>query len=210
MVPAYEKKGRPAFTKFELAVVIGIVALLMGVVTPLVLSQREKADRAQCTDNMKALGLACHNFESAHKRLPPLYGGVASEHDQASQKYSNVWGSTHFFLLPFMGEDAMWKSMASGDPLQFVPSMASGRVISTFLCPSDPSASASAGRGGTSYAANAQVFARLTDETLQGGGFMQRPPAPSYCDRGAPLSRLSDGSTNIILFIHAYSLCGAE
>jgi hypothetical protein len=61
--------------------------------------------------------------------------------------------------------------------------------------------------GGSSYNANAQVFAPLVDESIAGGA-MNAGGKPNYCDRGAPLSRLGDGTSNIIMFTHAYALCG--
>jgi len=82
-------------------------------------------------------------------------------------------------------------------------------VIPTFVCPADPSMSdgiqAGGTLGGSSYAANAQLFATLNSET---NGDMVGNTKPNWCDRGSTISRISDGSSNTIMFLHVYALCG--
>ncbi|MCA9194164.1 MAG: DUF1559 domain-containing protein [Planctomycetales bacterium] len=106
------KSFRQGFTLVELLVVIAIIGILVGLLLPAVQAAREAARRMQCSNNVKQLGLAALNYESAYKRFPAMQSGTG-----------HIWGgadtaatqrgamSANYFLLPFIEQNALYNSL---------------------------------------------------------------------------------------------------
>jgi prepilin-type N-terminal cleavage/methylation domain-containing protein len=125
-----------AFTLVELLVVIAIIGMLVGLLLPAVQASREAARRMQCSNNLKQIGLATLNYESAHRRLPP---GVALKIDSPNINNNLGWG-VHGRILPFLEQQSLGNqiNLITGWDFQMV---IDNIVISTYQCPSDTNAS---------------------------------------------------------------------
>ena len=96
---------RSGFTLVELLVVIAIIGVLVGLLLPAVQAAREAARRMQCSNNLKQIGLALHNYESAYKVLP--FGKGASY--LGAPVYAR-W-SQHAMILPYLEQSALYNTI---------------------------------------------------------------------------------------------------
>jgi len=117
------RSTRAGFTLVELLVVIAIIGTLVGLLLPAVQAAREAGRRSSCLNNLKQLGVATLNHESARKALPHLaggtccYGSTVNDPTKASAQYSNNASRRSGFieLLPFMDEMVMYDNIMAGD-----------------------------------------------------------------------------------------------
>jgi len=152
MTPATDGRGpRTAFTLIELLVVIAIIAILIGLLLPAVQKVRDAAARMACSNNLKQLGLAAHNYENAYGKLPPSVivelGAAPGSPGNAGYPYPGISHSWCVSLLPYIEQDNLFRQYDMKFPWLSSPTLVPGtpdnqavlrNPVKTFICPSAP------------------------------------------------------------------------
>ncbi|MCC9607809.1 DUF1559 domain-containing protein [Blastopirellula sp. JC732] len=125
------------FTLVELLVVIAIIGVLIALLLPAVQQAREAARRMQCTNNLKQLGLAFHNYHDTYGKLPPMYIQIVP----AVPDNKGHWAWS-VFLLPFIEQTTTYDAL-SPNTLTPSQSMVANKTVfqnvnNSFRCPSAP------------------------------------------------------------------------
>jgi prepilin-type N-terminal cleavage/methylation domain-containing protein/prepilin-type processing-associated H-X9-DG protein len=134
-----------AFTLIELLVVIAIIAVLIALLLPAVQAAREAARRIQCTNNLKQMGLALHNYVSSNDCLPP--GDQLVWSAQKGKLITNGDFSVHVRVLGNMEQQPLYNAFNFNLPVlndtygEAANSTAALTTVNAFLCPSAPAVS---------------------------------------------------------------------
>jgi prepilin-type N-terminal cleavage/methylation domain-containing protein len=223
-------RSRSAFTLIELLVVIAIIAILIGLLLPAVQKVREAAARAQCSNNLRQLGLGIQNCQSTYNYLPPGFGWFPNGSSMQGQQGQGV-GSIMFHLLPFLEQQNIYN--ACQIPASSIPGWGIGgdtnlvyyaqagltpvvqnTRIKTFICPSDPSVGnwinggpfgLPGGPYDDCYADNLWVFGQPS--TLTSPEALGHATGQGHAVIPASFP---DGTSNTIIFVEKYAACGAS
>jgi prepilin-type N-terminal cleavage/methylation domain-containing protein len=136
-------RRRLGFTLVELLVVIAIIGVLVALLLPAVQAAREAARRSQCSNNLKQMGIAVHNFHDTRLYLPP--GGAVDQTPYGTHPTGAAWGSSWFvYILPFIEQNTVhdkmifsgtsgWGTNAAANTL-----VTRNLIIKGYMCPSSP------------------------------------------------------------------------
>jgi prepilin-type N-terminal cleavage/methylation domain-containing protein len=215
MVSVYSR--RRAFTLIELLVVIAIIGILIALLLPAVQKVREAAARMQCSNNLKQIGLAVHNFADSNQHVPNAWlwqwNGHGADGTEFGPNYPNrdvtmLW----HLILPYLEQNALYLLGTNADPkvagwgirLWCSRPPVGGVQVKTYVCPSDDGPTTTTGWGWafndqtmpetepalSNYAANVMVFDPSNNRTLE--------------------NSMPDGLSNTVIIGHRLRWCDAS
>jgi prepilin-type N-terminal cleavage/methylation domain-containing protein len=201
MLKSSRTSQRRGFTLVELLVVIAIIAVLVGLLLPAVQKVREAANRIKCSNNLKQIGLAAHNYHDTNGHFPPGIG-------YTPLATGGVWGVGSFHLLPYLEQGNLYQrawgpvQLPTGPITIYCPinNNVYSQPVPVLLCPSDPSVGPGGvvtvngiSWGASCYGGNSQVFS----------------PIPGDPQGKARLADIKDGTSNTILYAEKYARCSS-
>jgi prepilin-type N-terminal cleavage/methylation domain-containing protein/prepilin-type processing-associated H-X9-DG protein len=215
------RSRRSGFTLVELLVVIAIIGILIALLLPAVQAAREAARRSQCSNNLKQIGLALHNYHDTFHSFPPGWVTVwdLAAGPPALQPDYSLWGWGGL-ILPFMEQQALHDTLRVGDVhlAQVAEAAAAGdpvllsalqQPLSSYRCPTDAAPDTNPGRtlldttgaavvdaATSNYVGAQRSWAGRVNLPLNNN---EREEAGVFIeDDGCSFAEMRDGSSNII------------
>ncbi|HJZ54846.1 MAG TPA: DUF1559 domain-containing protein [Gemmataceae bacterium] len=195
-------RRRSGFTLIELLVVIAIIAILIGLLLPAVQKVREAAARAKCSNNLKQLGLAVHNFESTYQALPPGEWTRSTDGGTSRPGLGAV-------LLGYLEQANKFNqfNFAFDVHSNSINFPAQTQDVPVYLCPSETSgAQMTNGAGLTvgriNYFGNIGAVAdcRLSSDPKAGVFHAFSTTAAGATPKGISIQAITDGTSNTVMF----------
>lgn len=204
--------GRRGFTLVELLVVIAIIGILIALLLPAVQAAREAARRARCTNNLKQLATALHNYHDANKVFPFLKGGTEGP-DQNTSNQGHLSGFVS--LLPYIEQRSLYDQIShpfDGDkdgtpewpawgPVpwngNYLPFRTEVATIDVYLCPSDTNAR----RKDWPIARRGYVMS--VGDSIEGNNGWRRNRGLFDQYRNRSFAQITDGSSNTVALSEA-------
>ena len=202
--------SRRAFTLVELLVVIAIIGILVGLLLPAVQAAREAARRMSCSNNVRQLGIALHNYESTHRAIPPSRINISTP-----KVFQQSWIS---MILPFVEQTNIHAAYTHGSswyepvndglttaqlPTITCPSAPSGRDLPTAALYSDITGGVRSDRPIWGYAdygsINAVRNAAFVVSGMPSLGTKEVLGAMGRGPKGVKLAEITDGLSNTII-----------
>ena len=187
--------ARRAFTLVELLVVIAITGVLVALLLPAVQAAREAARRAQCSNHLRQIALAVHNYEGVVGTLP---ASTIVNLNTTSTSNNLAWG-VHGRILHFIEQGTLYDKVDISQPWDFQAAIDSLK-IPIYGCPSDPGSHRLRDPGGgkaklypTSYGFNMGTWFVFNPTTNQGGN------GAFYPNSHLRLAEFTDGTSNTLL-----------
>lgn len=153
------RRCRSAFTLVELLVVIAIIGVLVALLLPAVQAAREAARRTQCTNNLKQLGVALHNYADTLRTLPP--GSIWTSSGAVTNR-----GPILLHILPFIEQQPLYdkfdfSTAPEGQTYPGSTTLLGSTIIKTYVCPSDKNFGLFNGRAIHNYTASSGPTAHI-------------------------------------------------